>query len=228
MTTSLVETRGSLPLDAADSAVDHLPVGPSAGCCTLAGLRRCLTVGNLAMAAMFAVTLAALAAAGYFAGLASGLRNDSLAGLSTQLQFPTTIDAIGAVTSEKYSIATGVISEEAEGFFVLDHNSGLIQCSVFYPRVGKFLGTFTGNASELVGAGSKGGGYMMVTGNADMTRGGRGAHIAPTLVYVLNTATGNFAAFAVPFNRQLASTGQPQTAPLIPMGTGTASVVPTR
>lgn len=177
---------------------------------------------------MFAVTLAALAAAGYFAGVASTLRTEATAGQNDPLQFPSTIDAIGAVTSEKYSIATGVISEEAEGFFVLDHNSGLIQCSVFYPRVGKFLGTFTGNASELIGAGGKGGGYMMVTGNADMTRGGRGAHIAPTLVYVLNTATGNFAAFAVPFNRQAASTGQPQTAPLIPMGTGTASVVPTR
>ncbi len=179
------------------------------------------------MAAMFAVTLGALAAAGYYAGVASTLRSEATAS-SDALQFPTTIDAIGAVTSEKYSIATGVISEEAEGFFVVDHNSGLIQCSVFYPRVGKFLGTFTGSASELVGAGGKGGGYMMVTGNADMTRGGRGAHIAPTLVYVLNTATGNFAAFAVPFNRQAASTGQPQQAPLIPMGTGTASVVPTR
>jgi len=223
MNTPFAETQDSLPL-----AADRFSAAPEADCCSLAGLSRRLTASNLALAAMLTVTLVALVAAGYFAGVASGLRNASADGASTTLQFPTTIDATGAVTSEKYSIATGVVSEEAEGFFVLDHNSGLIQCSVFYPRVGKFLGTFTGNASELVGAGGKGGGYMMVTGNADMTRGGRGAHIAPTLVYVLNTATGNFAAFAVPFNRQAAVTGQPQTAPLIPMGTGTASVIPTR
>ncbi len=223
MNTSPAETRDPLPLLA-----DDVAAGPAGGCCSLAGLNRRLTASNLAMSAMLAVTLVALAAAGYFAGVASELKNSSTAGATNTLQFPTTIDATGAVTSEKYSIATGIVSEEAEGFFVLDHNSGLIQCSVFYPRVGKFLGTFTGNAGELVGAGGKGGGYMMVTGNADMTRGGRGAHVAPTLVYVLNTATGNFAAFAVPFNRQAAVTGQPQQAPLIPMGTGTASVIPTR
>lgn len=211
-----------------DSAAES-PADGVSSCCSLAGLTSRLGSRGVAMPAMLAVTLFALAAAGYFAGVASGLKNNSQhASASDSLVFPATIDATGAVASENYSIATGLVSEEAEGFFVLDHNSGLLQCSVFYPRVGKFLGNFTGNAGELVGAGGKGGSYMMVTGQADMTRGGRGGQIAPTLVYVLNTANGNFAAFAIPFDRQASVTGRPQQAGLIPMGTGTASTVPTR
>lgn len=186
-------------------------------------LARRSSLPRVAMAGMFAITLAALATAGYFAGVASGLNQTA-----DPLVFPATLDASSAATSEKYSIATGMISDEGEGFFVLDHNSGLLQCTVFYPRVGKFLGNFTANAGELVGAAGKGGSYIMVTGQTDMTRGGRGAHLAPTLVYVLNTASGNYAAFAVPFDRQAASTGRPQQAPMIPMGTGTANVLPTR
>jgi hypothetical protein len=210
-----------------ESLGSDFAAGESTGCCALSSLAGRLPLPSVTTAAMATAALLALSVAGYFAGVASELRRTTVP-QSQSLTFPASIDATAAATSEKYSIATGVVSEEAEGFFVLDHNSGLLQCSVFYPRVGKFLGSFTVNAGELVGAGGKGGGYIMVTGQADMTRGGRGAQIAPTLVYVLNTASGNFAAFAVPFNRQAANTGQPQQAALIPMGTGTASVVPTR
>jgi hypothetical protein len=212
----------------ARAALDDLAAGQSSGCCSFGDLLNRLSARSFAMTAMLAVTLLAVAVAGYFAGVASGVRDSEQSSEVGSLTFPTTIDATGAVSSEKFSIATGLVSEEAEGFFVLDHNSGLLQCSVFYPRVGKFLANFTINAGELIGAGGKGGSYIMVTGQADMTRGGRGAQIAPTLVYVLNTASGNFAAFAIPFDRQAAVTNRPQQAALIPVGTGTASVLPTR
>jgi len=183
----------------------------------------------LAVATMACVTIVSLATAGYFAGLSAvGRADNRTAENAFPFAMPTTIDAVGAVSSEKYSIATGVVSEEAEGFFVLDHNSGIVQCSVFYPRVGKFMATFTGNAGELVGAGGKGGSYLMVTGQADMTRGGRPGTLAPTLLYVLNTASGNYGVFSVPFDRQALAQGRPQQGVMIPMGTGTAALVPTR
>jgi hypothetical protein len=183
----------------------------------------------IACAMMAGVTIVSLSAAGYFAGVSAANRTANEK-FSSDFPFPmpSTIDAVGAVSSEKYSIATGVVSEEAEGFFVLDHNSGVVQCNVFYPRVGKFMASYTGNAGELVGAGGKGGAYLMVTGQADMTRGARPGTLAPTLLYVLNTASGNYGVFSVPFDRQAAAQGRPQQGLLIPMGTGTAAVVPTR
>lgn len=183
----------------------------------------------MACATLACVTIVSLAAAGYFAGVSSANRIASET-VANQFPFPMpkTIDAVGAVTSEKFSIATGGVSEEAEGFFVLDHNSGVVQCNVFYPRVGKFMATFTGNAGELVGAGGKGGGYLMVTGQADMTRGARSGVLAPTLLYVLNTSSGNYGVFSIPFDRQALAQGRPQQGLMIPMSTGTAALVPTR
>lgn len=183
----------------------------------------------LACGTMACVSIVSLAAAGFFAGISSAGRADRQFDANAfPFPMPKTIDAVGSVSSEKYSIATGVISEEAEGFFVLDHNSGIVQCSVFYPRVGKFMASYTGNAGELVGAGGKGGSYLMVTGQADMTRGGRPGTLAPTLLYVLNTASGNYGVFSIPFDRQALAQGRPQQGLMIPMGTGTAAVVPTR
>lgn len=142
--------------------------------------------------------------------------------------FPAVLDATAAVSSDRFSIATGPVSDEAEGFFVLDHSTGILQCRVFSPRSEGFAAAFTANIGESLGAGGKGGSFLMVTGAADMTRGRRGTQLAPTLVYVLNTATGNYAAFGVPFDRQAVATGRPQGGVLLPMGIGTAAVVPQR
>lgn len=140
------------------------------------------------------------------------------------------LDATSAVSSERYSIATGIISDESEGFFVLDHSTGILQCRVYSPRLEAFNATFTANVAEVLAVGGKGGGYLLITGQADMTRGRRAAQVAPLVVYVLHTATGNYGAFAVPFDRQLAVTGRPQVGNLVPIptGMGTASVLPTR
>jgi len=142
--------------------------------------------------------------------------------------FPAILDASAAVSSDRFSIATGLVSDEAEGFFVLDHSTGILQCRVFSPRSEGFAAAFTANIGESLGAGGKGGSFLMVTGTADMTRGRRGTQLAPTLVYVLNTATGNYAAFAIPFDRQAVATGRPQGGVLLPMGIGTAAVIPQR
>lgn len=143
-------------------------------------------------------------------------------------KIPATADATAAVSSDKYSIATGPVGDEAEGFFVLDHNSGLLQCSVIYPRLGQFLGLFTINVNDTLGAGAKGGAYLMVTGQADFPRASNRPIGANTLVYVLNTATGNYAAYAIPFDRTKNTAGVPQQGALIPMGSGQANPVAKR
>lgn len=183
----------------------------------------------VACATMACVTIVSLATAGYFVGVSNANRSDSDASAANfRFPLPETINAVGAVANEKFSITTGVVSEEAEGFFVLDHNSGIVQCTVYYPRQNQIMASFTANAGEVLGAGGKGGSYLMVTGQADLSRGGRPGILAPTILYVLNTANGNYALFSIPFDRQAVAQGRPQQGIMIPVGAGTAAVVPTR
>lgn len=141
--------------------------------------------------------------------------------------FPLAIDALAAVSDERFSVATGVVSDQAEGFFVLDHNSGVVQCHVFYPRNGQFLASFSANVGEMIGGG-KGAKYLMVTGQTDMTRGGRSMALSPTLLYVLNTTSGAYGVWAVPFDQQALALGRPQAGLLLPMGKGSTNLVPIR
>lgn len=178
-----------------------------------------------AMVAMAMVTLIAVGAAGYFAGraeTAGSSRIDELTRIATT-DFPT-LSATSAVTSEKFSMATGSVSEEADGLFVLDHNSGLLQCSVVYPRLGRFMAQFTVNVGEALGTGGKGGSYLLLTGRADFPRASNNP-VGSTIVYVMDTATGNYASYYIPFNRQALTTGRPQQDLIRLIATGSANPV---
>jgi hypothetical protein len=204
-----------------DPSTNQLPLLPEhsldqsggAGCC---GFSRLLTSGyTVAMLAL--ATVVATAAAGYFAG------RSWQAEAEPRFAFPP-IEATAAVSSEKFSMCTGPISDRAEGLFVLDHNSGLLQCSVIYPRVNRFLGLFTINVSEALASGGKGGRYMMVTGMVDFpTSNQRPA--ASSVVYVLDTATGNYACYGIPFDRVKLNSNTAQQGLLVLISTGTANPV---
>lgn len=185
----------------------------------------CPQLQRAMLAAMAIVTLVAVGAAGYFAGrahTADSSRIDQLTQIATT-DFPT-LSATSAVTSEKFSMATGEVSEEADGLFVLDHNSGLLQCSVVYPRMGRFMGQFTVNVGEALGTGGKGGSYLLLTGRADFPRASNNP-VGSTIVYVMDTATGNYASYYIPFNRQAMTAGRPQQDLIRLIATGSANPV---
>lgn len=171
----------------------------------------------------FALSLAALvsvvsiAVAGYFVGR---IHNPTT---SPGFDLPI-LKANSAVTSDKYSIATGVMSEDADGLFVLDHNSGLLQCSIIYPRVGRFLGQYQININEAIGGNGKGGEYMMITGRADFPRASN-RPAASTVVYVIDTATGNYACYGVPFDRVSMNANRPQRGAMVWIASGTANPI---
>jgi hypothetical protein len=173
-----------------------------------------------------AVTLGSVLVASYFAGQAQALRqakHDVAEPIGVgNLKLPL-IDATAAVTSPKFSMATGFVSEQAEGLFVLDHNSGLLQCSVMYPRLGKFLGMFSTNVHDALGA-SKGAEYMMLTGLVDIPQSSKNP-VATSVIYVLNTSTGMYACYYIPFNRAMMNSNQPQKGLLGLMATGSADPV---
>lgn len=134
---------------------------------------------------------------------------------------PLTIDATASATSESFSIATGSVGQRVEGLFMLDHDTGLLQCHVLYPRIGRFGAQFATNIKDIL-PGGKGGGYVMVTGMADFP-GGSNQPIAPgAVVYVLDTSTGAYACYAVPFDRAAENAGRPQQNTLVLIGRGEA------
>ncbi len=168
------------------------------------------------------VTLTSVFVAAYFAGQNQALREAKLSTDAWKAALPT-LDATAAVSSEKFSLATGLVSDRAEGLFVLDHNSGLLQCSVMYPRARQFLGLFTINVHDVLGTG-KGSAYMMATGLVDIPTNNNNP-VATSVVYVLNTTTGAYACYAIPFNRVFLNSNRPQQGNLILLGTGSADPV---
>jgi hypothetical protein len=181
--------------------------------------KKCCGWATWALAAMAITTLISLSTAAYFAGRAAqatSLRTSAIDGL-----FPN-IDAAAAVTSEKFSIATGPVSEEAEGLFMLDHNSGLLQCAVIYPRVGRFMANFAINVSEALPSGGKGGQYMIATGLANF-QSSSSRPAGSSVVYVLEVTSGNYACYGIPFSNAMMNSKQPQQSPLVLISTGTAN-----
>ena len=189
---------------------------------------------KILLGALMGTTLVAVGFSIYFAGqrnalaiqmdrLGSSLGNrissqaDPFAGLDLPV-----LEAGSSVTSEKYSLATGAISDDADGVFVLDHNSGLLQCTVIYPRLGRFMAQFTINVAEALGTGGKGGNYMMVSGRADFPRSSS-QPAAGTVIYVMDTATGNYACFGVPFDRVAKNANRQQAGAMVLITTGTAN-----
>ncbi|MFM8172229.1 MAG: hypothetical protein ACKN81_01675 [Pirellulaceae bacterium] len=117
------------------------------------------------------------------------------------------------------AIATGSISEEAEGVFFLDYLSGDLQCWVYNPRTGGFGGKFATNVLAAMPS-SKNPEYLMVTGMAVPRQITGNARPANCIVYVMNVQEGMFAAYGVPWNRTMENAGQPQAGALIPIAGG--------
>ena len=196
-----------------ENELPQLPTEAAGRCCRF---NKALTSG-FAVAGLTVITVVATTAAGYFAGRASEAE-------ARQDKFFPPIEASAAVSSEKFSMATGFITDRAEGLFVLDHNSGLLQCSVIYPRLGKFLGLYTANVGEALSTGGKGGRYMMVTGLVDFPSSNN-RPAASSCIYVLDTATGNYACYGIPFDRVKMNANRAQQGALVLISTGTANPV---
>lgn len=168
------------------------------------------------------VTVAGAAGAGFFAGRLSGH------GVNGNNTLPLhSIDATGSATGEEFSMATGPISEDAEGVFVLDHATGLLQCNVLYPRTGQFGAAFHTNIKESLPGGGKNSKYLMVTGAAKFS-GGSNRSAGNCAVYVLDQSSGAYACYGVPFNSSMVNARAPQIGMLLPLAVGQARQAPDR
>lgn len=130
------------------------------------------------------------------------------------------LQAAAGDSSDKFALATGKISETAEGVFMLDGLTGDLQCLVPYTRKGSFGGIFTTNVfADLNIVATKTPRFIMVTGEANFSGNTRPGNC---IVYVVDASTGNYAAYGVPWNRQMETTGLPQQGQLIGLKAGSA------
>lgn len=148
-------------------------------------------------------------------------------GPSGSFVFPeTALHATATDAGETMSMATGQVQDGMEGVFFLDFLTGDLQCWVMSGRTGQMAGYFKHNVILDLGIeeGRKNPRYLMVTGLAPMRApGGLGAfRPADSLVYVADAHSGNFAVYAIPWNRQATATNQPQQGPMTCFFTGTA------
>ncbi|HEY6564353.1 MAG TPA: hypothetical protein VIY86_07630, partial [Pirellulaceae bacterium] len=68
----------------------------------------------------------------------------------------------------RLAVATGSVSDESDGLFVLDHETGLLGCSVFNPAGGGFNIVFRRNvAADLQVPSLENARFLMVTGDVD-------------------------------------------------------------
>ncbi len=133
----------------------------------------------------------------------------------------STLHAATAVQNEAYAFATGAIDEDVEGVFILNSLTGDLQCSVIGVRTHQFAGLFRTNVMKDLGMDpAKQPSYLMTTGLAQFARGGGAARLAFSVVYVLDTTTGNFAAYTLPWRRDMANTGRIQTGALVLLDVG--------
>jgi hypothetical protein len=149
-----------------------------------------------------------------------GLANN---GLLQDLLQQQSLRGATAAGSESFSMATGPIDDEVEGLYMLDAATGDLQCAVLNWRTAKFTALFRANVlAHLAIDPAKKPRYLMTTGAINFPRGATAARPGNSVVYVLETTTGNYAAYGIPWRRELAATGRPQTAALLLLDVGTA------
>ena len=128
--------------------------------------------------------------------------------------------AAAAATSDTMAVATGQIGRDSEGIFFLDFITGDLQCLVYYPRAGGFGAHYYANVLPNLGGGGKNSKYLLVTGQAIVSGSTGGARPGASLVYVTDTTTGMFAAYAVPWDQTAESSGRVQSGGLVYAGGG--------
>lgn len=152
----------------------------------------------------------------------------AIVGMTVGLQqnqpgFEIPVNATASTWSETMCAATGRVDDEVEGLFTLDSLTGDLQCSVLNGRTTKFAGLFRTNVLQDLGVdASKKPSYMILTGAATFPGQGGNTRPGDCVVYVIDSTTGRFVVYGVPWQRTLAARGAPQQGALILLDSGTA------
>jgi hypothetical protein len=152
-----------------------------------------------------------------------------LAAERTWILPPLPLYASATDSTDSFVVATGAVGEETEGVFFLDALSGDLQCTAFNPTARAFNVWFARNvAADLQLDVTKRPRYLMVTAQIRSTRllGQQGT--GGGIVYVVDAASGKFAAYGVPWRDDLFNSGRPQQGDLVLLHVGSARTATVR
>jgi len=128
---------------------------------------------------------------------------------------PELLSASATHGGTNIAVCTALVGDDAEGFFSLDFLTGDLRGWVYYPRQGAFGGLFMTNVTPQLGQ-SKNPEYLLVSGGTSAARLGGNVRLAQSLIYVVDTRSGYFAAYTAPWNSTLeSSAGVPQGGQMI-------------
>jgi hypothetical protein len=132
------------------------------------------------------------------------------------------VRADSAVSNDSFAMATGPVDEDVDGVMTLDFLSGELQCAVLNRRTGKFGGLFKANVAADLGV-AQNTNYLMTAGRVNMP-----GQVGNSVIYVMDTSSGNFAAYGIPWRSDLASARRPQGGALALVDVGKARNAPIR
>ena len=120
------------------------------------------------------------------------------------------VHATATQGEDNFSIATGLVDNDLEGFFFLDFLTGDLRAAIVSRRTGKFSGYFEYNVTQDFGTLAQNPKYLMVTGLAALPRGRGPAQLGRSLVYIAEVTSGQVFAYALPYSGSMNAAGKPQ------------------
>lgn len=118
------------------------------------------------------------------------------------------------------AVCTTPVGDDAEGFFTLDYLTGDLRGWVYYPKREAFGGMFFTNVQPMLGQ-NKNPEYLLVGGEVTAKQIAGNVRFGRSLIYVVDTRSGFFASYTVPWNVSLEnSSGSPQGGQMIFVGGG--------
>ncbi len=131
--------------------------------------------------------------------------------------------AAGGTQDDSFAMAVGRVDSNVEGLCILDFLTGELTCTVLDYRRGKFSSIFKANVIKdfrIEQAGRRK--FLLLSGEVNFPRGAGAARAAQSAIYVLDSSSGMYAAYGIPWRQELASGGRPQMGQLILLDVGTA------
>lgn len=145
---------------------------------------------------------------GFYLGHAtSGPSADAAAQAALQAQYeemkrtlPMRLAADSASGGKSISMATGSITGDADGLFILDHLTGVLQCWLLNPRTGSVGGIYVADVGAALGLDKGDPDFVMTTGTF-LIRSSGNNKAANTICYVGEGKSGKVAGFSLAYNK---------------------------
>lgn len=144
---------------------------------------------------------------GFYLGQSTNVPSANAAQAELQAQYdemkrtlPLRLAADSASGGKSISMATGEITGDADGLFILDHMTGILQCWLLNTRTGAVGGIYVADVGAALGLDKGDPDFVMTTGHFFIRSSGNNK-AASTICYVGEGKSGKVAGFSLTYNK---------------------------